>query len=233
MKKKIIVFTGAGISAESGIKTFRDADGLWEGHDVDDVASIDGWYRNPKLVQDFYNMRRQVAMQAKPNAAHQALVVLGKSFDVQIVTQNVDTLHERAGSDHVLHLHGRLDQACSSKDKRLIYPIDGYEIKMGDLCEKGSQLRPNIVWFGEAVPNMEPAIEMAREADIMIVIGTSLAVYPAAGLVDVIAPTCDLYVVDKQINTSRIPKRASTIESAASEAVPYLVAQLIERYATL
>lgn len=113
----MIVFTGAGISAESGIKTFRDADGLWEGHDVDDVASIDGWYRNPKLVQDFYNMRRQVAMQAKPNAAHEALVVLGKSFDVQIVTQNVDTLHERAGSDHVLHLHGRLDQACSSKDK--------------------------------------------------------------------------------------------------------------------
>lgn len=233
MKKKIIVFTGAGISAESGIQTFRDANGLWEGHDVEDVASIDGWYRNPKLVQDFYNMRRSVALQAQPNAAHEALVLLEKAFDVQIITQNVDVLHERAGSAHVLHLHGRLDEACSSKDKKLIYPITGHEIKMGDLCEKGSQLRPNIVWFGEAVPNMEPAIALARQAAIMIVIGTSLAVYPAAGLVDVIAPTCDLYVIDKQINTSRIPKRACTIESTASDAVPHLVAQLITRYSIL
>jgi NAD-dependent deacetylase len=175
-------------------------------------------------------MRREVAMQAEPNAAHMALLTLENAFDVQIITQNVDVLHERAGSADVLHLHGRLDQACSSKDKRLIYPISGHEIKMGDLCEKGSQLRPNIVWFGEAVPNMDSAIKMARQADIMIVIGTSLAVYPAAGLVDVIMPTCDLYVIDKQINTSRIPKRACTIESSASAAVPYLVEQLIERY---
>lgn len=231
MKKKIVVFTGAGISAESGLQTFRDADGLWEGYNVDDVASIDGWYRNPELVQDFYNMRRQAAMQAEPNLAHRALVALERAFDVQIITQNVDVLHERAGSAHVLHLHGRLDEACSSTDKNLVYPISGHEIKMGARCEKGSQLRPNIVWFGEAVPNMEPAIAIAREADIMIIIGTSLSVYPAASLLDVIAPTCDLYVIDKQIHSSRIPKKACTIARTASDGVPYLVDQLITRYA--
>lgn len=230
MKKRIIVFTGAGISAESGLQTFRDADGLWEGHNVEDVASIDGWYRNPRLVQEFYNMRRQIALQAKPNAAHNALVELEKYFDVQIVTQNVDLLHEYAGSSHVLHLHGRLDQACSSIDKRLVYPIQGHEIKMGELCEKGSQLRPNIVWFGEAVPVMDSAVKIVKNADIMIVIGTSLAVYPAAGLVDIIAPMCDLYVIDKNINTSLIPRKASTIEGNATDAIPHLVQQLIARY---
>lgn len=232
MRKKIVVFTGAGISAESGIQTFRDANGLWEGHDVSEVASIDGWYRNPELVQDFYNKRRETAMEAKPNAAHDALVRLAKYFDVQIITQNVDLLHERAGSVDVLHLHGRLDQACSSVDKSMLYPVIGHEIKMGDLCDKGSQLRPNIVWFGESVPNMPTAIAIAQAADIMLVIGTSLQVYPAASLVEVITHRCDLYVVDKQINTTRIPRKACAIERSASEAVPDLVEQLISRYRT-
>ncbi|UIR57516.1 NAD-dependent deacylase [Sphingobacterium sp. SRCM116780] len=227
MKKKIVVFTGAGISAESGIQTFRDANGLWEGHHVEDVASIDGWNKNPSLVQNFYNMRRQIALNAEPNAAHCALVTLEKVFDVHIITQNVDLLHERSGSSHVLHLHGRLDLACSSLDKRLIYPVVGHEIKMGDCCEKGSQLRPNIVWFGESVPNMEPAIQLSEQADIMIVTGTSLTVYPAASLVEVIVPTCDLYVIDKHINLARIPKKSITMEGTASEMVPKLVNQLI------
>ncbi|NLF43459.1 MAG: NAD-dependent deacylase, partial [Bacteroidales bacterium] len=178
--KKVVVLSGAGISAESGIKTFRDSDGLWENHNVNDVATPQAWKRNPELVQQFYNERRKQLSEVKPNDAHYALVKLEEKYDVQVITQNVDDLHERAGSSKVLHLHGELKKARSTKDENLIYDIKGWELKMGDLCEKGSQLRPHIVWFGEAVPMIDTAALLSSKADIFIVVGTSLNVYPAA-----------------------------------------------------
>jgi NAD-dependent deacetylase len=196
MKKKLVVLSGAGMSQESGLKTFRDMDGLWENYDVNDVASIDGWYRNPELVMNFYNQRRKQLLDAKPNAGHYGIAELEKWFDVNIITQNVDDLHERAGSSKVLHLHGELLKVRSSVDPELIYTLDGWELKMGDKCEKGSQLRPNIVWFGEAVPAFYDAIPIVENADIVVVIGTSLAVYPAAGLVNYAKPEAPVFVVD-------------------------------------
>ncbi|MEQ9217992.1 MAG: NAD-dependent deacylase [Cyclobacteriaceae bacterium] len=197
--KKIVVLTGAGISAESGLRTFRDAGGLWEGYDVMEVASIDGWRRNPALVLDFYNQRRKQARSAKPNAGHMALAQLEAEFDVTIVTQNVDTLHEQAGSTDVIHLHGNLFQSKSSVDDSLIYDIGEQEINLGDKCEKGSQLRPNIVWFGEMVPMMEVAARIASGSDIFMVVGTSLAVYPAASLIDFVNPEVPKYIIDPKI----------------------------------
>ncbi len=197
--KKIVVLTGAGISAESGLRTFRDAGGLWEGYDVMEVASIDGWRRNPALVLDFYNQRRKQARSAKPNAGHMALAQLEAEFDVTIVTQNVDTLHEQAGSTDVIHLHGNLFQSKSSVDDSLIYDIGEQEINLGDKCEKGSQLRPNIVWFGEMVPMMEVAARIASGSDIFMVVGTSLAVYPAASLIDFVNPEAPKYIIDPKI----------------------------------
>lgn len=194
--KKIVVLTGAGISAESGLKTFRDADGLWEGHDVYEVASPEGWYRNQSLVLDFYNQRRRQLLEVFPNEAHLALSKLETRYDVSIITQNVDDLHERAGSSNVLHLHGELRKVRSTVDPDLIYTLDGWELKMGDKCEKGSQLRPHIVWFGEAVPAMYDAIPIVENADIFVVIGTSLAVYPAAGLVHYTKPRTPIFVID-------------------------------------
>ncbi len=196
MKKKLVVLSGAGMSQESGLKTFRDMDGLWENYDVNDVASIDGWYRNPELVMDFYNQRRKQLLDVKPNAGHYGIAELEKWFDVDIITQNVDDLHERAGSSKVLHLHGELLKVRSSVDTELIYTLDGWELKIGDKCEKGSQLRPNIVWFGEAVPAFYDAIPLVENADIIVVIGTSLAVYPAAGLVNYAKPVAPVFVVD-------------------------------------
>jgi NAD-dependent deacetylase len=187
MKKKIVVLSGAGISAESGIATFRDSNGLWEGHNVMDVASPEGWQKNPKLVLDFYNERRKNGLTAQPNAGHLALVKLEEKYDVVIITQNVDNLHERAGSTHVIHLHGELFKSRSTADENLVYDIQGWELKLEDVCEKGSQLRPHIVWFGEMVPMIEKAIIEASLADIFIVVGTSLLVYPAAGLIDYVA----------------------------------------------
>src|SRR5664279_5683634 len=184
MKKKLVILSGAGMSQESGIRTFRDMDGLWEEFDVNDVATPEAWERNPELVMKFYNDRRKQLYEAEPNDGHRGLVNLEKDFDVQIITQNIDDLHERAGSKKVLHLHGELKKARSSVDESLIYDIDGWDLKFGDLCAKGSQLRPYIVWFGEAVPNMEAAIPMVESADILVVIGTSLNVYPAAGLIN-------------------------------------------------
>ena len=182
MKKRLVVLTGAGISAESGIRTFRDSNGLWEEYRIEDVATPEGWARDPELVQEFYNQRRRQLLTAEPNAGHRALAEAESWLDVQIITQNVDDLHERAGSSHVLHLHGELKKACSERNKKLVYDIDGWELKMGEKAEDGAQLRPFIVWFGEAVPNIEPAAELARTADYFAVVGTSLNVYPAAGV---------------------------------------------------
>lgn len=198
-RKKIVVLSGAGISAESGIPTFRASDGLWENHRIEDVATPDAWRRNPDLVQDFYNQRRRQARDVRPNNGHRALVRLEDCYDVTIITQNVDDLHERAGSSKVVHLHGELFKARSSVDESLVYDIEGWEIKKGDLCAKGSQLRPHIVWFGEAVPMMDVALELADQADIFIVVGTSLNVYPAAGLVYVVGDNVPIYVVDPNI----------------------------------
>ncbi len=194
--KKLVALTGAGISAESGIPTFRDAGGLWEGHKVEDVATPEGWHKNRELVLDFYNQRRKKALEVKPNHGHEVLVDLEKYFDVTIITQNVDDLHERAGSSKVIHLHGSLFESRSTLDESLVYPIKGWELKLGDKCEKGSQLRPNIVWFGEAVPMIEGAARYAADADIFVVIGTSMQVYPAAGLIDFVSSNVPKYLVD-------------------------------------
>lgn len=194
--KKLVVLTGAGISAESGIATFRDSGGLWEGHRVEDVATPEGWNKNQSLVLDFYNQRRKQALTTKPNRAHEILRELEDFFDVTIVTQNVDNLHERAGSTHVVHLHGSLFESRSTVNPSLIYPIAGWELKSGDLCERGSQLRPNIVWFGEAVPMMETAARLASQSDVFLVVGTSMVVYPAAGLINYVAPEITKFVVD-------------------------------------
>jgi NAD-dependent deacetylase len=197
--KKLVVLSGAGISAESGIPTFRDSNGLWEGFRVEDVASPEGWYKDPVVVLDFYNQRRKKALEVMPNRGHEILAELENYFDVTVVTQNVDNLHERAGSTKVIHLHGSLFESRSTKDERLVYPIEGWELNIGDLCEKGSQLRPNIVWFGEMVPLMEVAADYAREADIFLVVGTSMAVYPAAGLINYVPYESMKYVVDPKL----------------------------------
>lgn len=198
-RKKIVVLSGAGISAESGIPTFRASDGLWENHRIEDVATPEAWTRNRTLVQDFYNQRRKQALSVEPNAGHRALVALEKKFDVTVITQNVDNLHEKAGSSNVVHLHGELFKSRSTVDPSLVYEIDGWELKEGDLCAKGSQLRPHIVWFGEAVPMMDVALSITDEADIFIVVGTSLNVYPAAGLVYAVRDGVPVFVVDPTI----------------------------------
>jgi NAD-dependent deacetylase len=195
-KKRLVVFTGAGISAESGIKTFRDAGGLWEQYRIEDVATPEAWQKNPALVLDFYNQRRKQVMEAQPNAAHYLIAELQKKFDVQVVTQNIDNLHERAGSKQVLHLHGEIMKARSSVDPHLIYSLDTSEIKLGDLCRKGSQLRPHIVWFGEMVPEMDTANILATNAELFVVIGTSLNVYPAAGILNFVFPGVPKWLVD-------------------------------------
>ncbi|MFV0378051.1 MAG: SIR2 family NAD-dependent protein deacylase [Mangrovibacterium sp.] len=196
--KKLVILSGAGMSQESGLKTFRDMGGLWEEYDVADVATPEAWERNPALVNRFYNDRRRQLQDARPNRGHVLLAELEQDFDVRIITQNVDNLHERAGSTKVLHLHGELTKVRSSVDLALIYELDGWELKLGDKCPKGSPLRPHIVWFGEAVPAMEDAIEIASRADVFVVIGTSLNVYPAAGLVHYIPSNCPVFVIDPE-----------------------------------
>jgi NAD-dependent deacetylase len=226
--KKIVVLTGAGISAESGIRTFRDSDGLWEEHRIEDVATFEAWQRNPGLVLDFYNQRRKQLYEVKPNQGHIALVDLEKKFDVRIITQNVDDLHEQAGSRNVLHLHGELKKVRSTVDDDLIYELEGWELKKGDLCEKGSQLRPHIVWFGEAVPMIEKAMELSAQADIFIVIGTSLNVYPAAGLVYYIKPGTPVYLIDPHAEMLSGVKNLTVIREPAGTGVPALVEKLSE-----
>ncbi len=225
MKKKLVVLSGAGMSQESGLKTFRDMGGLWENYDINDVASIDGWYRNPDLVLDFYNQRRKQLLDAKPNAGHNGIAELEKWFDVNVITQNVDDLHERAGSSKVLHLHGELLKVRSSVDPDLIYTLDGWELKLGDKCEKGSQLRPNIVWFGESVPSFYDAIPLVENADIVVVIGTSLAVYPAAGLVNYAKPGAPVFVVDPNRPDTYL-KNAVYIDEKAGVSVDLLKQKL-------
>ena len=214
--KRLIVLTGAGISAESGIATFRDSGGLWEGHKVEDVATPEGWRRNPELVLDFYNQRRKKALEVKPNQGHEILAELQTSFDVTIITQNVDNLHERAGSRKVIHLHGSLFEARSSRNSALIYRLENWQLNLGDVCELGSQLRPNIVWFGEAVPMMEVAAEIASTADIFLVVGTSMVVYPAAGLIDYVPDKVKKYVVDpKKPDILHVPNLEFIAEKAS------------------
>lgn len=223
MKKKLVVLTGAGMSAESGIATFRDSDGLWENHRVEDVASPSGFAANPKLVLDFYNARRKDLLKAKPNAGHIGLAEMEKDFDVSIITQNVDDLHERAGSSHVLHLHGELMKSRSTRDPSLIYEMseENSEIHIGSQCELGSQLRPDIVWFGEAVPMIEEAVPLVQQADIVVIIGTSLNVYPAAGLVDYAPAGTPIYLIDpKDVRSSR--RNIIFIQKGASEGVKEL-----------
>jgi len=215
--QKIVVLTGAGISAESGIKTFRDADGLWEGHDIMEVASPEGWHKNKTLVLDFYNQRRKQLLDVKPNKAHVLLVALEKKYSVNIITQNVDDLHERAGSSNITHLHGELLKSRSTLNSNLVYDCTT-NINIGDTCEENHQLRPHIVWFGEAVPMLDKAIEITKTADILIIIGTSMQVYPAASLVHYIKPNTPIYFVDpkpnitksKYANLTIIAEKAST-----------------------
>lgn len=204
MKKKIAVLTGAGVSAESGISTFRDSGGLWDNYNVEDVASIGGWYRNPGLVLDFYNIRRKELASANPNAAHLAIAGLEKDYDVTVITQNVDNLHERAGSTRIIHLHGELtkvrpEDSCNDRDgfsEAKVFDIGYGEIHLGDLSQDGVQLRPHIVWFGEAVPKIESAIDAVEAADILLIVGTSLQVYPAAGLYRYAGRNTPIYIID-------------------------------------
>jgi NAD-dependent deacetylase len=217
MKKKLVVLSGAGISAESGIPTFRDSDGLWEGHNVMDVATPEGWRKNPALVLDFYNQRRKRALEVKPNRGHEILAELENYFDVTVVTQNVDDLHERAGSSHVIHLHGSLFESRSTKDETLVYPINGWELNLGDVCAKGSQLRPNIVWFGEMVPLMDVAADHAANADFFVVVGTSMVVYPAAGLISYVPHDALKFVVDPKLpEMGNIPSLQMVAEKAST-----------------
>lgn len=216
MKQKLVVLTGAGISAESGISTFRDSDGLWNNHRIEDVATFQAWQKNPQLVMDFYNQRRKQLHEVEPNAAHFALHTLEEQYDVQIITQNVDNLHERAGSTNILHLHGELTKARSSVDHQLIYEIDGWELKFGDLCAKGSQLRPHIVWFGEMVPSIPVAAKMAQQADILLIVGTSLVVYPAAGLVHEVKDNTPVYLVDPKGAGMQLPNLTVIQEKATT-----------------
>jgi NAD-dependent deacetylase len=221
-KKKLVVLTGAGISAESGLKTFRDSDGLWEGYDVMEVATPRGWKKDPALVLEFYNMRRKNVLDAQPNEAHTGLAALEKDFDVHIITQNIDDLHERSGSSRVLHLHGEIFKMRSEKNESLVYDIRG-DIKLGDVAEDGSQLRPNIVWFEEPVPMIEAAIPVVREADIFVVIGTSLVVYPAAGLVNYAPRQIPKFIIDRKIPYGSSLYDVTAIEKPATEGIKELV----------
>jgi NAD-dependent deacetylase len=229
--KKLVVLTGAGISAESGISTFRDSGGLWEGHDVMEVASPEGWRKNRELVLDFYNQRRKQALSCEPNKAHLELARLEEHFDVTVVTQNVDNLHEKAGSKKVIHLHGELFKSQSTLDPSLVYEMEGWELKLGDKCEKGSQLRPFIVWFGEMVPMMEPAIESATGADIFAVIGTSMLVYPAAGLIQYASKRIPKYIVDLRIPQTGFIENLKKIEAPASLGTKAMSEEIKKLYA--
>jgi len=228
MKPKLVVFTGAGISAESGIRTFRDSGGLWEEYDISEVATPMAWQKNQPLVLDFYNRRRKQVLEASPNAGHYALVELEQKFDVQIITQNIDDLHERAGSKKVLHLHGEIMKSRSTLDPSLVYAIKGADLKLGDRCERGSQLRPHIVWFGEMVPMMDQAYLLAQRAELFIVVGTSMAVYPAAGLIDYVPDEIPKYLVDPaEVKVSGVAN-LTVIRKNASVGLPELVKELMK-----
>ena len=234
MKKKLVVLTGAGVSAESGIRTFRDSDGLWENHKVEDVASIEGWYRNPQLVLDFYNARRSQLAQVRPNDAHRAIATLENDYDVTVVTPNVDNLHERAGSTRIIHLHGELtkvrpENCCNEMDgfsEASVFDIGADPINVGDLAPNGSQLRPHIVWFGEAVPKIESAIEAVEAADILLIVGTSLQVYPAAGLYAYAKAGTPIYIIDPKDVPVR-DGRITHIKEVATKGMEIFVSEII------
>lgn len=225
-KPRLVVLTGAGISAESGLQTFRDADGLWEGYNIEEVATPQAWKKNPELVLDFYNFRRKKVLEAGPNVAHYGLVELEEYFEVYVITQNIDDLHERAGSSRILHLHGEIMKMRSEKNENLIYPYTN-DLKLGDLAEDGHQLRPHIVWFGEPVPMMEEAIALTLKADYFAVIGTSLVVYPAAGLVDYCRPGVSVFILDKKIPNVYIPG-VTAIEKPAAAGIQDLKKALLQ-----
>jgi NAD-dependent deacetylase len=227
MTKKLVILSGAGISAESGLKTFRDSDGLWEGYDVNEVATPGGWKKNPELVLEFYNMRRMNVRDAIPNAAHLGLAELEKYFDLDIITQNIDDLHERAGSTRVLHLHGEIFKMRSELDERIVYPIRE-NIRFGDKAPDGGQWRPHIVWFEEPVPLIADASRLVRKADILVIIGTSLAVYPAAGLIDFASPQTPKFIVDKNIPYTRDIQNLYAIQKPATEGIGELKEQLLK-----
>jgi len=226
-KKNIVILTGAGMSAESGIKTFRDSDGLWENHRVQDVATYDAWKKNKQLVLDFYNQRRQQLLQCEPNDAHKILVRLEEKYNVSIITQNIDDLHERAGSTNILHLHGELFKVRSTLDEHLIYEWKK-DLNVGDKCEKGAQLRPHIVWFGEAVPMIEVAAKITQTADIFIVIGTSMVVHPAAGLIHYLDSSIPKYIIDPNKPEMAKFKNIEFITEKASIGVKQLVDKLMQ-----
>jgi len=225
--KRIVILTGAGISAESGVKTFRGSNGLWNNYRIEEVASPIAWERDPKLVLEFYNQRRKQLFEVNPNAGHKALVKLEKKFNVKIITQNVDDLHERAGSENILHLHGELKKARSTVDSELVYELKDWPLNIGDKCEQGSQLRPHIVWFGEAVPAIMDAIQIAKNADIFIVIGTSMLVYPAAGLINYVSDETPKYLIDPNAKEVSGIKNLTIIRKKAGEGVPELVEELL------
>jgi len=227
--KTVVILTGAGMSAESGIKTFRDMGGIWEKYDVTEVASPQGWAKHPEVVLEFYNQRRKQLFESEPNKGHYGLAAMEEDYNVKIITQNVDDLHERAGSSTILHLHGELKKVRSTTDPSLIYELDHWELKLGDKCEKGSQLRPHIVWFGEAVPAIAEAEKIVKEADIFVVIGTSLNVYPAAGLLWNIPTGAPVFLIDP--NDMNIPQSLNVthIKNIASEGVEELRRRLKQK----
>jgi NAD-dependent deacetylase len=225
---KIIVFTGAGISAESGLSTFRDQGGLWDKYPIEEVATPEAFTLNPEKVLEFYNLRRKLVANAEPNKAHEFIAKLEEVFEVTVITQNIDDLHERAGSKNIIHLHGEINLAMSSSDERLLFDVKGKDIQLGDLCPKGSQLRPHVVWFGEEVPMMDDACKVVANADVFIVVGTSLNVYPAANLVHYIPMRCRGYLIDPN-PVSSLPANFTAIAEKASVAVPKLVAELLNK----
>lgn len=225
-KKRLVIFTGAGISAESGLRTFRDSGGIWEEYRIEDVATFEAWTANQELVLNFYNQRRKQVMEASPNNAHKFIADLQKDFDVHVITQNIDDLHERAGSKKVLHLHGEIMKARSTMDDNLVYSLKEYELKKGQKCEKGSQLRPHIVWFGEMVPEMENAYMVTEKADLFVVVGTSLNVYPAAGLLTYVSHDTPKWLVDPgEFNLDYI-RNIKHIKKTAVEGVEELKKQI-------
>ncbi|HVZ24929.1 MAG TPA: Sir2 family NAD-dependent protein deacetylase [Sediminibacterium sp.] len=225
-RKKLVVLTGAGISADSGLKTFRDSDGLWEGYPVHEVATPEGWASNPALVLEFYNQRRRQIAAALPNAAHRGLAALEQFFDVTIITQNIDDLHERGGSSKIIHLHGQIFQMRSEWDETIVYPVTG-DISLGEKAPDGGQLRPHIVWFGEPVPMIEEAAKITRQADILVVIGSSLVVYPAAGLLQFAAKRIPKFILDKNIPDTGLVHHLTAIEASAAEGIGILKDKLM------
>ena len=230
MKKKLIIFSGAGMSAESGIGTFRDSGGLWEQFRIEDVATPEAWKRNPNLVTDFYNQRRKQIMEAQPNNAHLLIATLEKDFHVFVITQNIDDLHERAGSKNILHLHGNIRLAKSSgpKQEEKYYPIEGWELTANDKCFEGFRLRPHVVWFGEEVPALNDAARIIQEADILIVVGTSLQVYPAASLVHLAPDYCKCYVIDPNVDEFDIPSNFVKLKAKASDGLRELTNRIVD-----